>query len=235
MAKLLIYLPSKNESWVEFKSDRDKSKTSRRKEWLDEVNVKVAGMGYGWKAVNAFFVLLPKSFLVWYTAKAGVYFLMETATVDGIVVNSIALGFLLSLDELITSALMSTQAKQLLVMCESKAISHQDEDEAEEVLNDEQILDRFYIQQRLSGGGWKNTLKLLFFHKFIKIYIVVITTAVLLWKYYHSHCEYSEGRWISRTMHGPKSGAFSIMNAFLPELFPIEETEEPFWTMHGES
>lgn len=236
MAKLLIYTPSKNESWVEFKSDTDfdHSKPTKRKDWLDEVTVKVAGMGYGWKTFNAFFVLLPKAFLACYTAKAGVNFLMETAGVDDIIVNSVALSFLLSLDELITSALMSLEARTLLLKCESRPILHGEEEE--EMMSDEQVLERFYNQQRLSGGGWMLTLKDLFFRKYVKIYIVIIVTSALIFEYYHAHCEDKGGRWVSKDMHSPKSGQFSILNAFLPEIFPIDETEEPFWTMpDGES
>jgi len=238
MANLLIYLPSQNESWVSFKSHEavekrrlttHKKDLSHRKDWMEQVDVRVAGMGLGWKAWNALFVLLPKVLLVYYTAKAGIEFLMETAGIDDIIVNSVALGFLLSLDELITSALMSPQARLLLSKCEGRSIAKQDEED--EILTDAEILERFYHGQKLSGGGLLNTVKDLLLRKYLKLYLLFGLTALLVFHYYHWHCDFQDGRYVSKAMYGPKTTEFTMLNAFLPELFPLDVESEPYWTM----
>ena len=59
------------------------------------------------------------------TASTGVTFLMETGGIDDIIVNSVALGFLLQLDETITDAMMSSEVNDLLDEC--KATGKKDE------------------------------------------------------------------------------------------------------------
>eukprot|EP00913_Durusdinium_trenchii_P002920 g2707.t1 len=70
-------------------------------EMLDSIDLKIAGMPLMWKVINAVCILLPK-ILVWkLTVQTGITFLMETASISDLVVNSIALTFILSIDEMI--------------------------------------------------------------------------------------------------------------------------------------
>merc|ERR1712151_23978 len=115
MAKVLYYVPSRNEPWIELQDDDD---TATQDDWLDQVTIKLNGMSRFWKVFYVMCVLLPK-FLLWQlTCSSGVDFLMETASVDDLIVNSVALGFLLTMDELVTGALMPAAANRLLEMCE---------------------------------------------------------------------------------------------------------------------
>merc|ERR1712187_778535 len=114
---------------------------------MDQVVVRVAGMSVPWKIWNVLFAFLPKCVLMYYTAKLGVFFLMETAGVDNIIVNSAALGFLLGLDELITQSLMSVQATALMEKCKGFRIK----DDYDNALTDEEILDNF----QSTDGGWR--------------------------------------------------------------------------------
>merc|ERR1712014_134148 len=60
----------------------------------------VAGMPLKWKLFNAFILLVPKAMIWQLTVTTGIVFLMETAGIDDLVVNSVALTFILDIDEL---------------------------------------------------------------------------------------------------------------------------------------
>merc|ERR1712216_734734 len=108
MVKLLMFVPTRNDPWIAARPDAER--TMKVHNWLREVQVQARGMSMGWKIWNFVFVCLPKIILWWLTASYGTSFLMETSSIDGIIVNSVALGFLLTFDELITDNLMSAQA-----------------------------------------------------------------------------------------------------------------------------
>jgi len=114
MVKLLWHVPTQNQSWITL--DRDSHDPDGGS--LDDVKVQVAGMSLSWKVWNTVVLVIPKWCLTLYTAKAGVSFLMDTAGIDDIVVNSVALAFLLSLDELISFALLDEEAQTLLGKCD---------------------------------------------------------------------------------------------------------------------
>merc|ERR1712226_1337334 len=67
-----------------------------------------------WKVVNAIVVLLPK-FLLWkLTIETGTFFLMETSGIADIIVNSVALSFILGIDEMIFGKLLTWDERQLM-------------------------------------------------------------------------------------------------------------------------
>eukprot|EP00930_Biecheleria_cincta_P013020 TRINITY_DN11816_c0_g1_i2.p1 TRINITY_DN11816_c0_g1~~TRINITY_DN11816_c0_g1_i2.p1 ORF type:complete len:543 (+),score=74.13 TRINITY_DN11816_c0_g1_i2:47-1630(+) len=229
MAQLLWHIPTQNGSWVEVKEESG--------EFLDHLRIKVAGMSRIWKIVNFIFVLLPKSLLLFYTAKAGVFFLMETAGIDAIIVNSVALGFLLGLDELITECLLPDSTVLVLQKCEGyvPGKEHQTKkgrSSAYAELADEDTIDVFYEQQKIFGVlGWTLLIRdfLLRYTKYF--WIVIVAFLGFMYAYYLTVCQIEEGRWVSKPLHVPKSLMFSSLNAFLPFLFPLPVEEEPSWTM----
>ncbi|CAJ1388092.1 unnamed protein product [Effrenium voratum] len=93
-------------------------------------------MPLAWKVINAVLILLPKM-LVWkLTVQTGVVFLMETASISDLVVNSIALTFILSIDEMICETLTSQSTLSMLARCKDyplfeKELSHLTDEEIE--------------------------------------------------------------------------------------------------------
>jgi hypothetical protein len=151
MARLLWFIPSENQPWIALnQEEHDRSQEDGNASWFESVKLKVAGMSRAWKIVNFVLVLLPKSILVFFTAKAGTGFLMETAGVDDIIVNSVALGFLLGLDDLTTSALMSADTVKLLEMCEDLELDDEDQSLSEAQLWKSLAVDR---DLHLFGAG----------------------------------------------------------------------------------
>jgi len=226
MASLLWHVPSEDEAWVSFHEDR--SFRGPKESWMKMVEVRVAGMNRLWKAACALFVLLPKCFLCAYSAKAGVFFLMESSEIDTVIVNSIALVFLLSLDEVMETGLMHDQIRQLLHMCEPFVM---DESlDAEDHLDDLGSL-RAYEERCGATSSWRRLLSTIFLHQYCKLYIVTLLTPLLVGYYYYQFCEYRDGQFISRSMYLPKSTNFNALNTFLPFLFPVQHENEPFWEM----
>jgi hypothetical protein len=224
MAKLLYVVPSRNEPWIELRDDDD---DATKDEWLDSVTIRINGMSRFWKFVYCTFVLLPK-FLLWQlTCSSGVDFLMETAAVDEIIVNSVALGFLLTMDELVTGALMPAPAIRLLEMCEDVPLYTQADVEP---MGSDQAIETFGgADQRLSNEDFA-----CFMCELIpkKLLLVSVLTGLFVWGYYASHCTVdSNGRYVSMTMYLPKTLAFNFLNALAPSFFPIELMKEPYWTL----
>merc|ERR1712046_372415 len=66
----------------------------------EDFHFKVAGMSYCWKIINIVCVLVPKMLAFVVTARSGVQFLMETSGIEDVIVNCVAVFFLLRIDEM---------------------------------------------------------------------------------------------------------------------------------------
>lgn len=247
MVRLFWYVPSKSESWIAlidnesgeprtrqagyslFSKDDQSSETETKEgahEAMEQVRVSVAGIPLAWKAFNVVFVLCPKIVLVFLTAQTGICFLMETAGIDDIIVNSVALGFLLSLDELITDNLMCAGANRLIDMCEGFSLAVEEDDGQ---MTEKNTMKRYGV----SGGCpyWRELWQNLFRTQLLKLFAASFVTVVFVGDYYRTHCDWKDGRYVSKTMHLPKKLSFSMFNAFLPWFFPIEYEPNAVWTM----
>ncbi|CAE7542346.1 unnamed protein product [Symbiodinium natans] len=221
MARLLYYVPSTSEPWFELGEEEEDESQESMEKWLGQVTVKVAGMSRLWKAVNVVLVLIPK-FLLWeMTASTGVDFLMETAGIDDLIVNSVALGFLLTLDEMLTEAMMSHQVHHLLAECNALPLYSQVDVESQ---SDEEILSKLQtLQPSLAALLWQ-LLPLSFI-------FAIALTAFCVMRYYLLHCQFVDGRWVSKDMYLPKTLTMSVASAVLPSIFPLDAAAEPYWSM----
>lgn len=250
LARLLWYVPSRGDPWITLLSEEEAkeretnlprlvtpdlkeverpqdTEAETADEALKQVRVAVAGMPIGWKVFNLVFVCLPKFVLTLQTAQTGMVFLMETAGIDDIIVNSVALGFLLSLDELLTDNLMSKGANELIDMCEGYTMASS-EDAGTGLTNDETV--RKYADFRC----WRYC-KTLFYDlvgwQLIKFLSAAVLTTYYVLDYYTEHCDWKDGRFVSKTIYLPKTTAFTYLNALLPHYFPVEKEAEPWWIM----
>lgn len=231
MAKLLFYIPSKNEPWIDMKEEAVESESPE--EFLEQVHLRVAGMSRAWKVFNTIVVLCPKCVLWLLTAKAGVNFLMETAGVDDVIVNSVALGFLLTLDEMVTDNLMIQQAKQLLVMCEPFTFKEVIifRSQSDHSLDDNTIVDRYSqlrpdSDQNISNGLFSFLCSVIP----INFILVAALTVFFVYEYYDVHCDFVDGRFISKTVYAPTSMRFNMLNAIFPQFFPLQTDDKPYWS-----
>jgi len=219
MLRLLCAVPNENEPWLQLKDDDTEASS-----WLDAAEVRVAGMSPGWKIINIIFVFIPKMLLWKITAEAGVVFLMETASIEDIIVNSVALTFVLNIDEMFFE-LMSDAAKVMLECHEE--LKFYDETQ-EENLPEELIMEEHCVRQNLRHWRIWDTLEL-FPVKLVAVFLLTLWFAA---NYYVERCNYAgNAHWLSKDMYLPKSIHFSILSAYFSSFFPNPHLDEPFWQM----
>lgn len=225
MIQLLHHVPLANGCWVYEDEEGD-------------VHLKIAGIPLIWKVINFMVVLFPR-FLLWtFMCRTGFLFLMETAGMENTIVNATALCFILDIDELIYEAFSTDLTKHMLDMLEGfelpidKTAKHMP-------------VDRDPQYQTVSGALEKNGKDVIaetaidrYCSKALVPYMVIQAVAIwcyFSWVYYSTHCfKSSDGTYVSKPMYLPKSTDFSQLSAFLPNLFPVEADEKPYWTWSHE-
>jgi hypothetical protein len=213
--QLLLELPTQDDTWVTIQDDEHFDV----EDIFASATVRCAGLPRIWKIINFCIVVVPKMVLTFCTVSTGVDFLMETATIDDMIVNSVSLGFILTLDELITDGLMCEEINELLDKCEPFDRNNCVHLKAQKNFAKVE-------EQRIYG------LKLLVYltrYKLHKLVTAFMLTAVVVWKYYRTHCEWRGEHWVSSAMYLPKSTYFSVWNYFFYWLHPVDFVTEPYW------
>eukprot|EP00929_Paragymnodinium_shiwhaense_P016393 TRINITY_DN1246_c1_g2_i1.p1 TRINITY_DN1246_c1_g2~~TRINITY_DN1246_c1_g2_i1.p1 ORF type:complete len:447 (+),score=67.84 TRINITY_DN1246_c1_g2_i1:120-1460(+) len=219
MVRLFTHIPTENQPWLTINKGDSKDGEQGGLS-MDKVQIKVAGMSIYWKIFNGLTVVLPKVVLWILTVDTGVSFLMETAGTDDIIVNSVALGFLLTMDETVV-ALMSAQTRHFLERCEDYELPEQPDDAGPSKVVEEKPL---YLRV------W-NALCIFVGYSCFKLLLTISLTALFTIHYYNRHCTYVDGRWVSKPVYTPASTSFNFLNAVFPGIWEIEKSEEPYWTM----
>lgn len=230
MVELLVQIPSKAESWI---LPRPKTSAEPMLGTIEEVQVLIAGMPLLWKLLNMVIVVMPK-FMLWkLTAETGVTILMETSSIDDIITNSVGLTFILGLDELIGSALMQEETLNFVRACEDFDLYDKETSCVGNLvlLSDDELLQKYKESQfgirALNLWDLINLLP-------TKLVVSILGTIIFVYEYYHKHCTENEsdgGRKVSKSMYLPRTMHFSWLNAFLPNFFPIERSDTPYWSM----
>ncbi|CAL1147065.1 unnamed protein product [Cladocopium goreaui] len=217
MACMLYDIPTQSESWIEFKHPGDDLVGDN---WLEYVDVTVAGMPLRWKIINGIFILGAK-FMLWkLTAEVGITFLMETQTISDCIVNSVALSFVLHMDELILMTLTSGKITSCLEKCnqyspaETTSVAWQS--------RIEKPIDNSFFANIQLGIPWELMASLLLCAFFIR-------------DYYTTHCDWTwDGWWYySKPLFVPTTTAYPLWRAFLPDIFPVPSQSTSSWTMPG--
>jgi len=228
MAELIYQVPTSAEPWIEPKPD-----SNIEMGLISEVQLKIAGMPLMWKVINLVIVVGLKLLLWKQTAETGMTFLMETSGIQDIIVNSVGLTFIVSLDELICTALMSEETRNFVNACEDFALYDAKTSCVGDMsrLTDDEILQKHNEQQNRWSWSFKDLFSLLP----SKLMLSLALTCLFVWQYYLKKCEKSaDGRWVSKTMYLPKSVSYTIMQAFFPAVFPPDYESTPYWTMPKE-
>lgn len=221
MLRMLYRIPTTDEDWFEADDhvDNDTDVLS-----LDHVKVKIAGMPCLWKMLNVLFVVIPK-FMIWkLLSESGIMFLMETSSIEDVIVNAVAMAFLLNIDEMLCAVLMSQESKTLLQKLEGTPLY--DSDEWKNWSNDK-ILEEY-------EHHWKEKSELADFLALIPVKLIACfgLTFVFVFEYYARNCiRNGEGGFVSRPMYLPTSSNFGFLTAFFPNFFPLEKQDEAYWSM----
>lgn len=228
MVTLLWSVPTADQPWIVEKDPEDIKGVEIGS--LDAVQLKIAGMPMKWKIINSTLIVLPKALLFKQTAETGITFLMETSGIQDIIVNSVGLAFILNLDELIYSALMSEEEGHIVELCEDYPLYDLTSSCVGDIssLSDAEVLERYEQTQKLTGFLLSD-LKVIIPQKLL---CAALCCCLLVLLYYQKNCQMSaEGRLVSKDMYLPKDATYSWQTAFLPNVFDIEREETPFWKM----
>lgn len=231
MLRIFWDIPNKAECWLDYEvpewAEKEHAKAIHNWSEVDLCKLKIAGMPLHWKLINLFVIVLPKLGLWILTAQSGITFLMETSAIDDIVVNSVALAFILQIDELLCSELMSDTTKTLLEMVEDYELQGFEEANRVEDMRDEDVLQEY---ESHLDTHW-SFLEIIFLIPY-KLVVVLLFTVLFVEMYYFTHCIKSEdGGWVSREMRYPLSTHFSFLCAFFSPFLKPPTENEPFWQM----
>merc|ERR1712217_42860 len=175
-------------------------------------------------------IVIPKAFLFKQTAETGIKCLMETSHISAIIMNSVGLAFILSLDELIYTTLMSEDVQTIVELCEDYPLYDIRKSCVGDMTNmdDDSLLKSYASSQTC----WSFGLKDLNMPLPIKLAGAVILSSILILMYYDNFCMMSaSGRLVSIDMHLPNSVVYGWATAFLPNIFPHQEEEAAYWQM----
>jgi len=234
MWQLLKSVPNYGEPWITYEvpkwDTKEHAKAIHGWTELNLVKFKVAGMPVKWKFVNLFFVFLPKIFLWLVTLDAGVVFLLETAAIEDMIINAVALAFILAIDELICGALvspvslyMTTNTQAFEFVC----VADEEDDSEQDAYNKHQV-DK--IWNICSLELWCYMIPM-------RLFQIMGVTGFFIGKYYLEHCQQtSDGSWVSLDVHLPTSGGldfFTFLSGPIPGINKVSTLDEPVWTMPG--
>jgi len=232
--RLLWNVPSHGEPWMKYEvpawtPDKDYAKALRDWSELDLVKFRVAGMPRHWKAINIFCVLLPKVYIWLLTVDTGIVYLMETAGIEELIVNAVAMAFILSIDELICDTLISPVMRQMLCRLEPfplyDAVGEENETEKES-------FDRHQVDKAFRIFGPYLLWNVMPF----RLIAMVVFTYFFLTKYYLENCIHTEdGSWISKPVINPDPGGKLPFSTFLfgpiPTVGGLEGAGGTLWSM----
>eukprot|EP00435_Cladocopium_sp_Y103_P030976 s2266_g7.t2 len=225
LGRTLWRLNSRTESWISYSWPQWASKEEVKKikdlTELDCVKFQVAGIPTHWKAFYIFFVLLPKFALWLAVAKSGVHYLMETAGIVDLIVNSMALTFVLEVDEMVFHRFTTALTKHIMNSIQDLPNFDTTREETE---TDQQALERFKAEE-LGNARWAK-LRLCLPWRFL---IVLLLEALFVWHYYHVNCvKLEDGSWVSKELRLPKDLAYRPVEL----MFGLLSTDgDPVWSM----
>merc|ERR1719253_143130 len=135
---------------------------------------------------------------------------METATIDAMIMNVVALSFILDIDEVICDSLFSNESKSLLEKCEPLHLF-----EAVEQERDRLVYERHQLNRNYHCCSFK------FLHEVFPTTLIFTLLAELLFQliYFQSYCRYEpDGSWIPVDVYEPRDDSLSFSSFLLGPL-----------------
>lgn len=224
--KLIYSVPSKAEPWLLYTGAMSGKDVNGPVTQFDgELQIKIAGMSIAWKIANIVVVVIPRLFIFKLTVQAGTTFLMDTAGMEDVIVNCVALSFCLSIDDMIFEHLNDRATKAIMRQLEE----YEGAEDAHEVRDDQEL--------RSHGYFFLTLFSRLVPYQLVLVFLMTIGGAT---DYYWRMCTLPEGAswiggWISNPISEPfdvDMGLTGLLNAFFPAFFHIHDfAETPLWTM----
>lgn len=219
MFHLIYHVPTKAMPWMSYQKSEDGG----------NVTFQVNGMPLHWKLINVFVVLLPKVYIWFLTADIGIVFLLETSTIEAMIINAVALNFILAMDETLFSALMSPMVKYMLENIEAYALFDHQDATAE--------TDKEAFQRHAQDTSWGIKSPELYAQLVPpRLFVMCVITSFFICKYYNENCmARPDGGLVSTPIYMPKSSQMSFLSFLcgpFPNLFPVEVAEDvTLWEM----
>jgi len=176
-------------------------------EEMSNVKFRVAGMPMFWKIINLVFVAFPKLYIWVLMVDIGTLFLMETASIEDMIMNAVALSFILSIDELICAGLFNDAAKRMMENIEPLPLF-----EPEDMEGDRETWERHQIHRQwtfFTFELWNQVFSL-------RLFCMIGATAFFQFKYYQDHCVVQEdGSMVGIDLRMPLSDVLGFWNFVL--------------------
>ncbi|CAE6913366.1 rnf111-b [Symbiodinium sp. CCMP2456] len=209
LTRTLAMVPTSTASWIAFEvpdwGSKEDVKAMHDSEEKHFIRYEVSGMPLHWKLFNACFILLPKILLWLALVRSGVHYLMETAGIVDVVVNAMALTFVLQVDEIVFQRLCSTVTKDIMSKLDARALYDLDEVDKE---TDAEAL--AYFNEVELRKGWKSVIFQIFP---TRLFVIILCQCLFLLDYYISNCEkLTDGSWVSKDMHLPADMAYNPLS-----------------------
>lgn len=231
MVRLLWAVPNTPESWIQPSNDEvlDSNDINPYDE-LENVSLRLAGMSICWKVFAVVTITLPKFVLYKMTLTQGTCFLFETPGIEDVIVNSVALAFILGIDELMFETLMSTSVRSMIEFIEPYPLTRRARATVDETMTLDELMKEY--EEEFNMWGIRDIAQLFP----MKLLLVIGLSAYTIYNYYDRHCVLEKGEpiiggWVSKPMYLPVNPHLTVLNAFFPQFYPMEMSEEPFWTM----
>jgi len=228
MTCLLYAIPSTAEPWlIEVPNTNSEAELDEGNDV--EIKIRIAGMPRAWKVLNVVIMLFPKILLWYLTAEVGVTYLMETSAIEDMIVNAIALAFILQVDETICVNLMNKSLLTMLSECDPyEWITGLDaQDRVRQQSEHEISLEVNRAETFFQGVTLLVPLRLM---------LATALTGLFIMNYYWKRCKWMSdgGWWASKDVFLPTSTRYSVLNVLFPSFYPLEYQEEPVWTLSSE-
>jgi len=232
MIKLLKAIPTADESWLSYEpptwTHKGQIKEIFGHNELDFVKFRIRGMPLRWKIANYFIIIIPKTFIWLVLLTSGVQFLMETAPIGDLIINGLAMGFILQIDELIGSRLCTSATKTVMEKIEGYHRYDRDEHESKE---DHEVMEEYDAKDQ----QWKlhnPSLWMLLLPR--RLITILIVTGIAYSLYFWRFCEKKDdGSYVSKPLHPPvtisRLGPWMLEWLFYP--WGIERVALPTWAM----
>eukprot|EP00931_Biecheleriopsis_adriatica_P066019 TRINITY_DN40443_c0_g1_i1.p1 TRINITY_DN40443_c0_g1~~TRINITY_DN40443_c0_g1_i1.p1 ORF type:complete len:438 (-),score=69.91 TRINITY_DN40443_c0_g1_i1:197-1510(-) len=223
---VLWVTPNRADPWIIY-DRKGAAKAAEDADPLDFIRFRVAGTPVYWKIINLLVVIIPKFYLWLLTVDAGIVFLMETAGIEDMVENTVALAFILNLDEAMYQSLNSDASRQMLASLEpfSKI------EPGWHRVSEEDMFEKH--QKNRDWNIFSSTLYKL--STPIRFFSVVTTLLFFQVKYYLEHCLFlDDGSWVSKDVTLPATSNLPILSFLFgpfPSLFQTQQTDRVLWTM----
>jgi len=234
LASLLLCVPTGAEPWLVYQPPKlTQDQTTSDKSELDDITFEIAGIPLHWKMYTFLTVVIPK-FMIWILlASEGTQFLMETASIQDLIINSLSMGLVLQMDELIMSRLCSDMAKVMMERLEPYKLFDCSEEDG---WTDEVSMKQ---HQQSPSRQWRRSFSMLLVAVPGQLLSCLVISVIAYLGYYRRFCTMTtDGSFISKPLYPPKDVPKNPFHLWLLEwlFFPldVDRVEEPTWTMPEE-